>query len=93
MAMTDTNFSERYYMKTPDEIHAFLRLAKVPPVRLVRELKKQRPNITKADITKTINGHQRNDEIRGLIAGRFGMRKEEFFEPEFDAITGSKRVA
>lgn len=79
-------------MKTPEEVHTFL-IGRYG-LRYVSVLVKRLVKYTKADISKTINGHQYNMKIREAIANDSGMSASEFFEPEFDYITGLKeRVA
>jgi transcriptional regulator with XRE-family HTH domain len=75
---------------THSEIHAFLKLAKVSISRLAREV-----GVNKADIVKTINGHQKNEALRQRIAARFGLTVDEFFGADFEAVTAlrSKRKA
>lgn len=66
---------------THSEIHAFLKLAKVTISRLAGEL-----GVTRADIVKTINGHQKNEALRKRIAARFGLTVDEFFGADFEAV-------
>ena len=77
-------------MKTPNEVHAFLALkyGRSYVTKLANKLGR-----SKADISKTINGHQKNEQIRILIAQDSGMTSDEFFEPAFDSILELRRTA